>query len=239
MKTRFLLIILIMLFTLTIFAYEPCSGQIEPLFIDFENTECIPEIEDISMFAILFKEVNGIVFGKKLKILEADNIEQGVCHMRFIEVEKVSGCETFQLSILTDVEKFEKYIILQDGIKSFFELYNPLIITTGEDKKISLFESEWVAWQSVDARTLYRDSLENLRSTIIRTSIPDCSVYLGNVEIGRTPFEIVLTEDTALELTIVKEGFYDHYIKLIPETLTKEYFINMEEISEDDEEVEL
>jgi len=122
-------------------------------------------------------------------------------------------------------------MILPHGVVSFLKGIQTIAIEE-ENKKISLFESEWVAQNKESSDVVYRDGLKGIRSTTIRTKPSDSDLYIGNEHIGTTPYEIFLKEDVPVFIMIRKEGYFDQELRLMRDEMGAETHIELSRIQD-------
>jgi len=182
----------------------------------------------IDLNAIVFEQHNLIPIGVKKTILTSSTDCLNACLFQIIAPIQNNSVNQYQLAIYTEEDRFQKYLILKEGVAEFLKSFNPLVFDITDGKKISLFESEWVAERQMQSEIIYRDQ-QQVRSVQIITQPDHAQVYFGNERLGITPLELFFTQDTFIELTIQKEGYYEQHLIIDMRESQNEFHIELEE----------
>lgn len=200
----------------------------EDLCLKIRNKDQTERIAYIDLSAIAFVKYNSIPIGVKKNILICDNVLENEGMFKINGPIQNNSVNNYMLTINMCGNVYKKYLILNEGVAEFLKFYNPLMFEGKEDKKISLFESEWVASQKIDSEILYRDE-KQIRSIIINSQPDTAAIYIGNELIGFTSHEIFIISDDIIELIISKKGYCDSYLEISTEDNSQEFLINLEE----------
>mgnify|MGYP001188776682 FL=1 len=185
-------------------------------------------ITQIDLNAIVFEQHNLIPIGVKKTILTSSTDCLNACLFQIIAPIQNNSVNQYQLAIYTEEDRFQKYLILKEGVAEFLKSFNPLVFDITDGKKISLFESEWVAERQMQSEIIYRDQ-QQVRSVQIITQPDHAQVYFGNERLGITPLELFFTQDTFIELTIQKEGYYEQHLIIDMRESQDEFHMELEE----------
>jgi len=200
----------------------------DQLLMKMEGNIPSGQIERIDLSAILFEQHNLIPIGVKKTILTSSIDCLDECLFQIIAPIQNNSVNQYQLTIYTEEDRFQKYLILKEGVAEFLKAFNPLIFDITDGKKISLFESEWVAERQTQSEIIYRDQ-QQVRSVQIITQPDYAQVYFGNELLGITPLELFFTQDILIELTIQKEGYYEQRLIIDMRESQNEFHIELEE----------
>jgi len=206
----------------------------EELNLAIEAKNKNESINNIILSAIVFETHNAIPIGLKKEIITSKKILNNECILNIIHPIQNNAVNQYLLTIDIDGNHFKKYLILKEGVAEFLRSYNPLIFDIKEGKKISLFESEWVAGRQTESEIIYRDQQE-LKSILITTLPDDAEIYIGNELLGVTPIELFLSQDSFIGLSIKKEGYYEKYLEINMKDSKNVYFIELEDRNEEEE----
>lgn len=206
----------------------------EQLLVKMEGNIPSGQIERIDLSAIVFEQHNNIPIGQKLTILTSKELCTADCLFSINAPIPNNRVNQYLLTLYTDKKRFQKYLILKEGVAEFLKAFNPLVFDITDGKKISLFESEWVAERQTQSEIIYREQ-QQVRSVQIITQPDYAQVYFGNELLGITPLELFFTEDAYVELTIRKEGYYEKYLELDMREVKNEFHIELEERNEEQE----
>jgi len=209
----------------------------EALQFKIEGKDEIDGMIMVVLSAIEFKEQNSIFFGSKKEILSS---ETPCGHEGRLEIKNPipnNSVNNYLLTVYIGDEEHKKYLNLHKGVFGFLKRYSKMMFDIKEGKKISLFESEWVAEQRAESEIVYRDE-KKIKSILIKTLPNNAKLYFGNLLIGKTPYELIIKGDRVFELTVRKEGYYDTYLEIDPGHLQEENLIKMEK-EKPEEEIDL
>jgi len=195
------------------------------------SDETSRSIKNISLSAVKFRKIAMSLIGKRSVILESEVISQTGLSFHIVTPIFNTSVENYILSVIQEDKRYENYMILKQGILTFLKGVEAIALEE-KDKKISLFESEWVAQNRQTSGIVYRDGVQEIKSTVIKTDPPGSDLYIGNEFLGHTPYELFLKEDVPVFITIKHEGYFDREIKLIRAELEAEQVIQLTQIED-------
>lgn len=188
-------------------------------------------LKKINLSGVRFVKIGMSLVGKRSILLESDTLSQAHVSFRVVNPIFNTSVENYILSVIQEDKRYEKYMILKQGILSFLKGVEAIALEE-TDKKISLFESDWVAQNQQESGIVYRDGAQEIKSTLIKTKPPVSDLYIGNEFLGHTPYELFLKEDVPVFITIKHEGYFDQEIKLIRAELEPERIIQLTQIED-------
>ena len=187
-------------------------------------------LRKISLSGVRFLKIDMSLVGKRTILLETDTLSQAEASFRIVNPIFNTSVENYILSVWEENNRYEKYMILKQGILSFLKGVEAIALE--EDKKISLFESEWVAQNRQTSGIVYRDGVQEIKSSLIKTVPANSDLYIGKEFLGHTPYELFLKEDVPVFITIKHEGYFDQEIKLIRAEMEPEQIIQLTQIED-------
>lgn len=188
-------------------------------------------LRKINLSGVRFVKIGMSLVGKRSILLESDTLSQAHVSFRVVNPIFNTSVENYILSVIQEDQRYEKYMILKQGILSFLKGVEAIALEE-TDKKISLFESEWVAQNQQESGIVYRDGVQEIKSTLIKTAPAVSDLYIGNEFLGHTPYELFLKEDVPVFITIKHEGYFDQEIKLIRAEMEPERIIQLTQIED-------
>ena len=192
------------------------------------------EIRSIELSAIVFELYHAVPIGFQKKILISSKIYLDSCLFSIVNPIMNNSVNHYRITLHTDGNQYNKVMILKEGVAEFLKTFNPLIIDITDGKKISLFESEWVAELQTDSEILYRDQ-QQIKSVKIISQPDNAQVYIENELLGVTPLELFFTQNTHIELIIRKEGYYEKLLEIDMREVKNEMKIDLEERDKEEE----